>query len=526
MKLIIPCFLLFTSLSLAQWEILHPFYNPVPGLNYTSIDFIDSLNGWAATNQGTIIRTYDGGKNWDHQTTGTNAVLRKIKFADSLNGWAVGDSGKIIHTTNGGTTWLTQNTLANMSITMLSVVNSQKAWAAGTWGSTQQTIFLHTTNAGNSWNIIAFSLLPGEHLSDMLFLEDNIGWCSTWQYDSPFSGGYVYVTNNSGQNWSRKMLSIEPQYGVFFTDENYGWSLGYASICRTTNGGISWSNSGTFSNMHFTDAYFIDHIIGWIFEDVYYAGYFNHSRIHFSYDGGLNLTLQCTLTAGYRIYDFDVVERRIGWAAVVSSSGTGGYLLNTTNGGGVFPSKPDLVYPVNFQSVSSDTINFLWTNSYPNVSGFLLSLTTDSLFTTSIDTFINGRSLLFHDLMPNTKYYWKVKAYNNLGYGVYSNTNQFVTNLTDLENTVIQPFEFSLSQNYPNPFNPSTKISWQSPVSSWQTLKVYDVLGNEIATLVNEYRDAGNYEINFDASKLSSGVYYYQLRAGDFVETKKMILLR
>ena len=81
-------------------------------------------------------------------------------------------------------------------------------------------------------------------------------------------------------------------------------------------------------------------------------------------------------------------------------------------------------------------------------------------------------------------------------------------------------------RNYPNPFNPSTKINWQSPVSGWQTLKVYDVLGNEVATLVNEYRKAGNYEINFDASKLSSGVYCYQLRTGEFVETKKMILVK
>ena len=93
------------------------------------------------------------------------------------------------------------------------------------------------------------------------------------------------------------------------------------------------------------------------------------------------------------------------------------------------------------------------------------------------------------------------------------------------------PKEFSLSQNYPNPFNPSTKISWQSPVSSWQTLKVYDVLGNEISTLVNEYRSAGNYEVNFSVGRdsspaLASGVYYYQLKTGSFVETKKMILIK
>ena len=87
-----------------------------------------------------------------------------------------------------------------------------------------------------------------------------------------------------------------------------------------------------------------------------------------------------------------------------------------------------------------------------------------------------------------------------------------------------------LSQNYPNPFNPSTKISWQSPVGSWQTLKVYDILGNEVATLVNEYRNAGNYEIDFQSTvgshQLANGVYFYQLRVGDYIETKKMILLK
>ncbi len=64
------------------------------------------------------------------------------------------------------------------------------------------------------------------------------------------------------------------------------------------------------------------------------------------------------------------------------------------------------------------------------------------------------------------------------------------------------PTEYELTQNYPNPFNPSTKISWQSPVGSHQTLKVYDVLGNEVATLVDEFREAGSYEVEFDASNI------------------------
>jgi predicted secreted protein len=88
------------------------------------------------------------------------------------------------------------------------------------------------------------------------------------------------------------------------------------------------------------------------------------------------------------------------------------------------------------------------------------------------------------------------------------------------------PDIFCLDQNYPNPFNPATKISWQSPVSCHQTLEVFDIFGNEIVTLVDEFRESGRYEIEFDASGLSSGVYFYRLQAGDFVQTKKMILVR
>src|SRR5690606_16780975 len=110
-------------------------------------------------------------------------------------------------------------------------------------------------------------------------------------------------------------------------------------------------------------------------------------------------------------------------------------------------------------------------------------------------------------------------------------TNGGVTFIEEANNFV-QPKEFLLQQNHPNPFNPSTKISWQSPVSGWQTIKVYDILGNEIATLVDEYKPAGSYEVDFPsvetlhATSLPSGVYFYQLRVGDYLETKKMILLK
>jgi hypothetical protein len=88
------------------------------------------------------------------------------------------------------------------------------------------------------------------------------------------------------------------------------------------------------------------------------------------------------------------------------------------------------------------------------------------------------------------------------------------------------PSNYSISQNYPNPFNPSTTIKYSVPKVSFVTIKIYDVLGSEVATLLNEEKPVGTYELSWSAANLSSGVYFYQLKAGSFVETKKMILLR
>ncbi|MGB5287916.1 MAG: T9SS type A sorting domain-containing protein [Ignavibacteriaceae bacterium] len=85
---------------------------------------------------------------------------------------------------------------------------------------------------------------------------------------------------------------------------------------------------------------------------------------------------------------------------------------------------------------------------------------------------------------------------------------------------------FELKQNYPNPFNPGTKINFALPNASFVSLKVYDVIGNEVATLLNEEKAAGNYEIDFNAAALSGGIYFYQLRSDNFIETRKMTLLK
>ncbi|MDP4192654.1 MAG: T9SS type A sorting domain-containing protein, partial [Bacteroidota bacterium] len=101
------------------------------------------------------------------------------------------------------------------------------------------------------------------------------------------------------------------------------------------------------------------------------------------------------------------------------------------------------------------------------------------------------------------------------------------TSTTDVaSNKIESPKDYELAQNYPNPFNPSTSIKYSIPQNSMVSLKVYDILGKEVASLVNEQKSAGSYEVNFNANSLAAGMYIYELKAGNYSQTKKMMLIK
>ena len=115
---------------------------------------------------------------------------------------------------------------------------------------------------------------------------------------------------------------------------------------------------------------------------------------------------------------------------------------------------------------------------------------------------------------------WPSYIYNNWDYiKIYSST-------TDISTEFSLPSNYILYNNYPNPFNPTTKIKYQIPQSNLVQIVVYDILGRKVTTLVNEQKPAGNYEVEFNASQFSSGDYFYELRAGDFRDVKKLVLLK
>ena len=168
-------------------------------------------------------------------------------------------------------------------------------------------------------------------------------------------------------------------------------------------------------------------------------------------------------------------------------------------------------------ATSSDGINWIKSESNPVLSDVPDSLNPGAIQSGSV--ILVGDTLhMWYDENPPNPFAGKIFE------SIYLANSYFEATSVDIPNAY--PTDYVLIQNYPNPFNPSTKISWQSPVGSWQTLKIYDVLGNEIKTLVNEYKPSGEYEIEFDAANFPSGVYFYQLKAGEVVSTKKMILLR
>ena len=145
------------------------------------------------------------------------------------------------------------------------------------------------------------------------------------------------------------------------------------------------------------------------------------------------------------------------------------------------------------------------------------------------ETGITETELQIEGLDPNQKYCWHVACETADYVGPYSEVSYFTTGeATAVEDEENVPTEFVLFQNYPNPFNPTTSIKFQIPewVSGNVTLSIFDVLGRKIESLVNENLQKGIYEIEFDASNLTSGIYYYKLESGNYTNTRKMILLK
>ncbi len=424
-----------------------------------------------------LITTVRLNSQWIQQHGGTFNHLIKIYFPNENVGYSIGPypSRPLLKTTNGGQDWedlILPSNYHNWSVFFL---NSNLGWILNSEG------LLKTTDGGSNWLQKQCPSIYGEK-HDVFFVTENIGWIvgmkSNWD-------SFVIKTTDGGQSWIEQYsvihgIFLERFYAVTFINPDTGWVVGARGrIIKTTNAGNDWIPLAAAAGGDLWSISFIDDSVGWIVGidfDSGPGGYLaSYGLILRTINGGQNWDLQ----GEFRYFELYGVKALSKEKAI--AVGDSGYILITANGGSSW--------------------------SYQN-SGTSLPLSSIT-FTDSIKGWISG----FYGTILHT-------------------TNGGVTFIED-ETFSYQPKDFLLSQNYPNPFNPSTTIRFTiSDLPSgrqglqFTILKVYDLLGREVVTLVNEEKPAGSYEVEFNAANLPSGIYFYQLRAGSFVETKKMVLLR
>ena len=404
---------------------------------------------------------------WIEQTSGTTYNLHSVHFADENIGWAVGDNGTILRTTNGGEEWYTQTSNTTAPLHKIHCADSNTGWVIGK--NFGENVVLKTTNGGIDWIQEYSGHIDTLYYHSIFFVNYNIGWLAGIK-DGYI--GFLLKTIDGGENWIEQSDSISGL--LYFIDANVGWVGGFLDIYKTTNGGEEWifqthlESSDPIHSLQFSDVN-----MGWVITNSWDPRTGGGCYIMKTSDGGVNWI--CKYSSSYlnglpSPREVFFADNNYGWA--IADNGTTNVIISSTNGG------DDWVEQLNNQSYSPESIYFV-----DNNTGWAVGT--------------NGLILKYQ--------------------GVTSIGEERINRI---------PSEYFLSNNFPNPFNPSTTIRYSIPQSTNVTIKVFDILGSEIETLVNKEKPSGTYEITWNAENLPSGIYFYQLKAGSFVETKKMILLR
>jgi photosystem II stability/assembly factor-like uncharacterized protein len=430
---------------------------------------------------GTIFPSFAQTQPWKKLQSPVNVTLRFMSFVDSLTGWAAGEAGTIIRTTDGAENWDIQNSTVQTFIMDIFFVDKNFGWALTLRDEFPfNSILLKTTDGGINWQQESFP--DSSNLIRTIFFFDSL---------NGFVGGsYIAYTSDGGINWTKadvdsSLLSGFPVYRFNFFNRQLGYACGgridvAGVIWRTTDGGLNWSAQGVSA-----DEVFDIHIL----------------------DSLNAITLSGDPEGLYPIADLKTTNAGINW---------------------IYDELPyfGLSFRIDFR-----TYNEGW-----SASGYKFLLTTNRGETW--EEFETPDSAVVYDIQF-------LDARTGYAVGENGAILKLDPTLVGVEKELPSPEDFILYQNYPNPFNPTTKIKFTIPSTPLSLgeglgvrLAVYDVLGNEIAVLVDEFKQAGKYEVEFNASStirnLASGIYFYQLMVRDpeinsgqgMIQVKKMILLK
>ena len=376
---------------------------------------------------------------------------------------------KIFRTTDGGATWLTVpvSGITN-EIYCIWSINDIVAFAGEGYVNGNAKL-LKTTNAGLNWSTVLETSSNGGHFTGITFTKINGNRFGLAIAEK------IYRTQNSGLNWVEINAGVvgvsNAQNSLMIVDNDfYGFGLnnGAARIRLTTDNSATWNTQQISVSGNYTSA----------------IAY--HSNKMFG---------------------------------VAATSTSLPMISRTTDGGGSWSN-------INVGSGVTGTCYFVWVPGTPVV--YLLG--SNGGIKRSTDNGISWVTTPTPGVTGLTHFDFMQSANIVFGYAVSSGGNVIKLNdtlqvLTSTGNNSVVS-DFSLSQNYPNPFNPATTIQYSLALNSNVRISIFDALGREVAVPVNEVKQAGSYELSFDGSDLSSGIYYYRINAGNFTDIKKMILIK
>ncbi|MCL4511930.1 MAG: YCF48-related protein [Bacteroidetes bacterium] len=477
--------------------------------------------------------TYDGGKTWNIDSTKSleNLLVGVVLFTSRERGFAVKwNTGSIFETTDGGTAWSENKLSNNIPPQDINSADGQTIVAAGAGGE-----IIVSKDSGATWldltppqkiqftsvKYLSNDLVAAIGNDDGLFVSDDS--CKTWTRHQMPSGlnvviafgdtlncwigddsSRIYHSSDIGLTWAfqnEHNIPAPPLYGINFFNDSIGCAVGGTGfITATTDGGATWKSRTGNTSHNLYGVFVASPTKTWAVGDAgtimttsngfdswasqtspttvalrsvsfsdtlngYILG--DNGTILKTTDGGIKWSL--SESPGSSLNAIKFVDANDGWVV-----GDSGKIFNTSNGGAK------------------------WVSQESGVAATLLSL-----------DFLNSQNGI---------------AVGNSGIVLTTKNGGSITGVE--RPGVALPMTTKLEQNYPNPFNPTTTIGYQLPLNNFVTLKIYDILGREIATLVNGRETAGMHTVTFDASKLPSGVYFYRLEAGAYHDTKKVLLLK
>ena len=424
--------------------------------------------------------------------------IQDITFVDSLTGYAVTnsngqyDTAFILKTSNSGDLWtkIFARTAWFTGFNRIKFLNNNTGFVSGVSVSGGPKGLTKTTDSGLTW----FDLnIPDPYLTylDMSIIDEN----TIWLVSSESLTGGVFFTSNGGASWVQQFSGgTQNPNKIYMYNARIGFmtktTAGSLNVYRTTNGGVNWNISTPGES--FSDISFVDSLTGW--RSWASVNGTNDTTMKKTTDGGLTWTKQF-LPSGNPIYYSSLM-----WKFSIINK-------DTLFGVGVYMLLPNLTFHgLLYKTIDGGTT---WGYQIP-------------------DTNIHITGYLQIQFI-NKNIGWAYNTGSNPISGIHTtiggDTTIYYTGLKKLNNNI--PLNYELKQNFPNPFNPVTNIKYILKKNANVILKIFDVSGKLLETLINEKQNAGEYQFTFEANNISSGIYFYSLYINNqLFDTKKMILLK